>query len=147
MAAGDIRVRAVGTVFSVEQGDAIDVLVTEGAVEVTGALRPLLLRAGQRGRFRPDALPATERLTDQDLAHALDWREGRLELYGQTLARAVATINRYNRRPILVPDRTLAREPLHGAFRTDDPEGFARVAALSLNAHARIEPDQIVIVR
>ena len=79
--------------------------------------------------------------------HALDWREGRLELYGQTLASAVATINRYNRRPILVPDRTLAREPLHGAFRTDDPEGFARVAALSLNAHARIEPDQIVIVR
>ncbi|KIU27654.1 hypothetical protein SR41_09990 [Sphingomonas melonis] len=147
VAAGDIRVRAVGTVFSVEQGDAIDVLVTEGAVEVTGALRPLVLRAGQRGQFRSGALPAVERLTDQDLAHALDWREGRLELYGQTLASAVATINRYNRRPILVPDHALAREPLHGAFRNDDPEGFARVAALSLDARIRIEPDRIIIVR
>lgn len=147
VAAGGIRVRAVGTVFSVEQGDEVGVLVTEGSVEVTGALRPLLLRAGQRGWFRTGTSPAVERLTDQDLAHALDWREGRLELYGQTLASAVATINRYNRRPIVVPDPALARESLHGAFRNDDPEGFARVAALSLDAHARIEADRIVIDR
>lgn len=145
--AGNICVRALGTVFSVEQTGAVDVLVTEGVVEVTGARRPILLRAGQRGRFRAGAAADAERLTAQDLAHALDWREGRLELYGQTLASAVATINRYNRRAIIVRDPALAREPLHGAFRNDDPEGFARIAALSLDAHARIEPDRIVIDR
>ena len=145
--AAGIRVRAVGTVFSVAQAAATDVLVAEGVVEVTGALHPTLLRAGPLGRFRPGAPAVTERLGAQDLAHALDWREGRLELYGQSLASAVATINRYNRRPIVVLDPVLAREPLHGAFRNDDPEGFARVAALSLDARARVEPHRIVIER
>ncbi|PCG08506.1 iron dicitrate transport regulator FecR [Sphingomonas ginsenosidimutans] len=145
--AAGIRIRAVGTAFSVAQDDDVEVLVTEGVVEVTGALRPARLRAGERGRFRVGDAAATDLLSADAMARALDWRDGRLELQGQTLASAVAAINRYNRRPIVVADAALARQPLHGAFRNDDPEGFARTVALALGTRSRVENDRIVIGR
>ncbi len=145
--AAGIRVRAIGTVFSVSREDAVEVLVTEGVVEVTGGSRAEILRAGQRGRFTSGGIAAIETVSAGTMARALDWRDGRLELDGQTLASAVATINRYNRRPIIVIDATVAGEPLHGAFRTDDPEGFARSVALGLGARSWAEPDRIVIGR
>lgn len=145
--AAGIRIRAVGTAFSVAREDGIEVLVTEGIVEVTGALRPARLRAGERGRFRAGDAASTDRLSADAMARALDWRDGRLELQGQSLASAVAAINRYNRRPIVVADAALAREPLHGAFRNDDPEGFARTVALTLGTRSHVEIDRIVIGR
>lgn len=145
--ADGIRVRAIGTVFSVSREDTVEVLVTEGVVEVTGGSRAEILRAGQRGRFTSGGIAAIEAVPAATMARALDWRDGRLELDGQTLASAVATINRYNRRPIVVTDPALAGEPLHGAFRNDDPEGFARSAAIGLGARSWAEPDRIVIGR
>ncbi len=44
-------------------------------------------------------------------------------------------------------DAALARQPLHGAFRNDDPEGFARTVALALGTRSRVENDRIVIGR
>lgn len=145
--AAGIRVRAVGTVFSVARNDAIEVIVSEGIVEVTGGRGGVVLKAGQRGRFAAGQPASTEQVSAEALARALDWRDGRLELQGQTLASAVTTINRYNNRPIVVTDRSLAEEPLYGVFRTDDPEGFARTAALGLGARSSVESDRIVIGR
>ena len=59
--------------------------------------------------------------------------EGRLELDGDTLAEAIAQLNRANQVQIVIADPSLAGEELHGAFRMNDPRGFAQAVAISLD--------------
>jgi transmembrane sensor len=57
----------------------------------------------------------------------LAWSSGRFELDGDTLASAISEeMNRHNQRQIQLADPVLGREKLYGAFRFDDPDGFAR---------------------
>ena len=82
-----------------------------------------------------------------EAARRLAWREGLLSFDRETLATAVAEINRYNRRQVVVDDARLAAMPIVGRFRTTDIDDFARAAAAALNAqivvdgaHLRLRP-------
>jgi len=127
--AGDVRVRAVGTAFSVRRREeGADVLVTEGVVEAWAGPgdRPLLrLTAGQRAYIGDDAEVRLEAEAPSTVDRALAWRQGSIDLDGDTLASAVNEFNRYNRRKIVLVDTRLANRQFDGTFRTDDPEGFA----------------------
>lgn len=128
--AGGIRVRAVGTAFSVRRReDGADVLVTEGVVEAFAgeSRRPLLrLTAGQRAYIGEDAEVRLEADAPSMVDRTLAWREGAIDLDGDTLASAVNEFNRYNRRKLVLADTSLAARQFDGTFRTDDPEAFAR---------------------
>lgn len=138
--AGGVRVRAVGTAFSVRRrDDKVDILVTEGVVEAWSGdddRRKISLRAGQRATVAYaldgpiSALAAAPSAVDQALA----WRSGKIVLSGAPLSDAVADFNRYNRRQIRLVDPALAAERLDGVFRTDDVEGFARSIQAALGA-------------
>ncbi len=175
--AGAVRVQAVGTAFSVrrrpataDQPAGAEVLVTEGVVEtwVEGQPGPRTrIAAGAKG-FVPDpgtsgragAEPAPQ-LARVEVEHApgeidrrLSWRNGELALNGETLAYAVAEINRYNARKLVLVDgpapdgaRPLARETLVGYFRTTEPENFGRAVADMVGAKVREDGREIRIER
>lgn len=128
--AGGIRVRAVGTAFSVRRREeGVDVLVTEGVVEAWAgeSQRPLLrLTAGQRAYVGEDAEVRLEAEMPSVVDRTLAWRQGSIDLDGDTLASAVNEFNRYNRRKLVLVDTGLASRQFDGTFRTDDPEAFAR---------------------
>jgi transmembrane sensor len=148
----DIVITDVGTTFQVADDDAtgeVDVLVTQGTVRVTSPAGELSLTTSQRARFSKLAThglrPAPVRMAPADIDRVLAWRDGRLELDGETLDSAVADINRHSRLQLRVANAALGRESLYGSFRMDDAPGFARAAAVSLGTDAHTDPDGIVI--
>lgn len=149
--AGDIRVRAVGTAFSVRRrGSGADVLVTEGSVETWVVGRESLkqqITAGSRG-FVSDEAPAIEvSAAPIEVERALSWRSGELALDGETLGYAVQEINRYNKRKIVIEDPEIAHVQLVGFFRMSEPEKFGRAVASMADAKVISDGDKIRLVR
>jgi transmembrane sensor len=147
--AGAVRVRAVGTAFSVRRlPRGAEVLVNEGVVEawlVGDDPARTRIAAGQSARVL-EGQPIRARLTEGDeIDRKLAWRAGKIDLDGETLDDAVAQFNRYNRRKLTVEDTALGARRLYGVFRAEDPEGFARSAGLSLGVQVRFTPTEIFI--
>jgi transmembrane sensor len=149
---GNIVVTDIGTTFQVADDDPsgqVDVLVTQGAVRVASPAGQITLTTGQHARFSQLATgaprPRPLRMAPVDIDRILAWREGRLELDGETLDSAVADMNRHNQLHLRVGNAALGRESLYGSFRMDDATGFARAAAMSLGTDTRMQDGSIVI--
>jgi transmembrane sensor len=146
VAAGEVRVRAVGTAFSVRRhDDGADVLVTEGVVEtwtVDDARRKARVSAGSKVFVSDIAGPSRIVPAGEQIDRALAWRNGEIALDGQTLAAAAAEFNRYNTRRLTI-DPSLADKRLVGWFHTNEPETFARAAAATLNVAMTTDEDEI----
>lgn len=142
--AGRVRVRAVGTAFSVRRRvNGADILVTEGVVEAwsNGAEgHRIRLQAGDGAFVADDAGIVVKPLGPSSVDRALAWRGGKIDLVGATLAEAASEFNRYNRRSIVISDAALGAETFDGTFRIDDPQGFASAVASSLGADVTL-PD------
>jgi transmembrane sensor len=151
VAAGDVRVRAVGTAFSVRRLDeGADVQVTEGVVEVWSVSDPANIRrvvAGSKSFVRNDTGPQQVAEASPDIDRSLSWRSGQLIFDGETLGQAAAEFNRYNTIQVTIDDPALAQEKLVGRFRTNEPVSFARAAAGMLDARAAIGPEEIRLSR
>jgi len=150
--AGRVRVKAVGTAFSVRRRDGrADILVTEGAVDVWTdgtSQSPVRVSAGDRAFVREDSTIERTVNATASIDRSLAWRGGKIDLDGETLEEAVAEFNRYNRRKLRIADPKLAGETFDGVFRVDDPEGFARVVEMSLQVPVDSSgPDEIRIGR
>ncbi|MGF7156247.1 FecR family protein [Novosphingobium gossypii] len=138
VASGDVRVRAVGTAFSVRRRETgVEILVTEGVVETWAEgdrdLR-MRLEAGDRAMMSAHAVMDYEAGRSSSVDRALAWRSGMIDLDGRTLYDAADEFNRYNSRQIIIADPRVARERLDGLFRVNDPEGFATAVQASLGA-------------
>lgn len=149
--AGSVRVKAVGTAFSVRRQDGrADILVTEGAVEVWAdgeSHPPVQVSAGSRAVVRENVAVERSAEASASIDRALAWRNGKIDLDGETLAEAAAEFNRYNRRKLRVAAPGLAGEAFYGVFRIDDPAGFARVVEVSLQVPVEFSSDEIRIGR
>lgn len=150
--ADTVRVRAVGTAFSVRRFDkGAEVLVTEGVVELWNsqdeARPPLRLEAGHKA-YMPFATTLAETdFTPAAVDRALAWREGQIALDKDTLQKAVGEFNRYNRQKIIIADPALNQSELVGWFRVDQPETFARAVHGALNVPVSINETRIIIGR
>ena len=149
--AGRVRVRAIGTAFSVRRyGNGADVLVSEGVVEawVEGADgHRVQIAAGEKAFVADNAAISEHKAGPSAIDRQLAWRGGKIDLAGETLAEAAEEFNRYNTRKLVVPDPRLAQERFYGVFRTDDPEGFANAVKQSLGAAVDAEnPAEIRIL-
>ena len=151
VAAGDVRVRAIGTAFSVRRMDRGALIqVTEGNVEawcVSDPQRVVRLGPGGRAYVAPNAPPAVAGKIEADIDRSLAWRTGLIILDGDTLAEAAAEFNRYNDRQIRIENTDLAGETYVGRFRTNEPEAFVKAVTLTLGARAAATPDGFVIYR
>jgi transmembrane sensor len=140
VAAGQVRVRAVGTAFSVRRGDeagaGVDVMVTEGVVEtwIEGdEASRRRLSAGSRIVLASAASPTVAE-SPSEIERSLAWRNGEIALDGENLEQAARLFNRYNSRQIVIDDPILARERFVGLFQTNEPESFAAAVAAALGA-------------
>jgi transmembrane sensor len=150
VSAGRIRVRAVGTAFSVRRRDeGADVTVSEGVVEtwtIGEEERRVRIAAGAKAYVAEYEAPKVVQAS-ADVARSLAWREGQIVLEGETLDEAAAQFNRYNARKLLISDPSLAEEKLVGQFRATEPMTFADAVATTLGATVVVEGDTIRLSR
>src|SRR5262249_54877187 len=136
-------VHAVGTRFSVRHLDRapIQVMVTEGLVEVKESFAAMPIRMGPntravlplaptKGASRPVILPP------EAVNRELAWREGQIAFEAEPLASAAAAFARYSPTRIVIEDPVVAHKEITGLFTANDPVGFARAAAVSLKLKA-----------
>lgn len=149
--AGDVRVRAVGTAFSVRKTDSgADVQVTEGTVEVWRVgdeAGKKLVSAGSKTFVGNATGPAPAVEASVEIDRSLAWRSGQLVFNGDTLGAAAAEFNRYNAVQVRIADPALAGEKFVGRFRTNEPDAFAHAAATILDAHATVQGNEIILSR
>lgn len=149
--AGNVRVRAVGTAFVVDRRSdaAIDIVVTHGTVDVwreAGSPEPAVrVSAHKRLLTTPAQAAQPQELTAGQLAGAVAWENGIIDLNGRTIGEAAAEFNRYNARIIVIQDPALASQTVVGQFQTTDPVAFVTAAAAMLDAHVRTEGDRLIL--
>lgn len=147
---GGATVRALGTAFNVRlAGDALDVLVAEGSVEVapppnahptkglTLAPDPTVLAASQRMSLALDATRGASQvatLTRREIQQTLAWQHGLMTFQEQPLAAIVDELNRLNDRQIVLADEAIAALRFSGTIRSDNLDGFVRLLETSFGA-------------
>lgn len=151
--AGSVRVRAVGTAFSVRRGErgdeSVGVMVTEGVVEawVEGAAAPPRRLSAGNMIVLSSTTPTPVVESPAEIERSLAWRNGEIALDGESLEEAAALFNRYNSRQIVIEDSDLAKERFVGLFQTNAPESFASAVAATLGAKVSVDERAIRIGR
>jgi transmembrane sensor len=149
--AGDTRVRAVGTAFIVRRhaDGAVEVTVTQGTVDVwretsvpEAAVR---LAAGNRTLATPQEIARPQPLSHEELAGAVAWETGIIDLNGRTLGDAAAEFNRYNREAVVISDPQLAAQKVVGRFEAGNPTAFVTAAAAMLGGHVRTDGERLIL--
>jgi len=146
--AGDTQVRAVGTSFSVRrlEGRPIEVLVSEGVVEVThdGKVRRVAanVRAVAVAKTVDVATVAPAKVERQ-----LAWRDGRLVFEGETLREAAREFERYSDTRIVIADREIAGRTITGLYVPTDPVGFARAVGKAMNLKVAVSKGEVRLSR
>lgn len=119
---GDVSLSVLGTKFSVyRRPQSIEVAVVEGkvaAVPVHSPQEQVIMAAGE-GAVATTGGEITRR-QHIDVEKALAWTERRLIFDDARLSEVVAEFNRYNRVPLVVEDRALARRTITTVFNAHD---------------------------
>jgi len=150
VSAGDTRVRAVGTSFTVSRlpQKPIQVLVKEGVVELqrTSAPEALPVRASAniQAIAPPDAPIVTMAMPEEKLARDLEWQFGRIALDNETLADAASEFARYSEVRIVV-DPAVSHRTVTGLFASNDPVSFAKAAASVLRLRMEVKGREVRI--
>lgn len=150
VSAGDVRVRAIGTAFSVRRRNGgADVQVTEGTVEVwvTGKMeKRVAVSAGER-TFVSDTAGTQPLMKDvAGIERTLSWREGALKFQGDTIQEAVDEFNRYNTTKLEV-DPALANEKIVGRFSMREPGAFANMVSVAFGARVERQGKRIRLAK
>jgi len=166
--AGGVKVRAVGTAFSVQLSrESVEVLVTEGKVRVeplrtsalvgqtAGAPAPTVgasvVAAGQCtvvSLATTGLMPSIVPVTPEEVARRLAWRNPRVEFSGTPLSAVITVLNRRNRVQFVIdPDSpALGATEVSGLFCTDDTAAFIRMLADGFGVKAEKRgPEEIVL--
>ena len=164
VASGPTVVRAVGTVFGVEQtAHSVVVTVKEGKVAVrstadnSAPLHAGTAEAPSHGASNQVLLTADEQITvlesgaaepvkAVDSSRALAWSEGHLVFDSVPLREVAEEFNRYNRVRLRIVDPDLGRRPVSGVFQASDPETLiAFIQAGARVTVTRTDQDEILI--
>lgn len=150
IAAGDARIRVVGTAFDVvHQGERLVVTVRRGVVEV-GRARPggqvadvIRVPAGYQLVRDDDRAPTQVTAVDPDEAFA--WRQGRLICRDESLGQVVGALNRAF--PVPIETRGAAAElRFSGVLVLDDEDAVVRRLQAFLPIEADRSHDRIALV-
>lgn len=125
-------ITALGTRFDVSRTKTgVEVTLIEGKVrvdgEAAGTPASWTLRPGQQVAVGLALAEPVVRTVDAGAATS--WTTGRLVFRGVPLAAAIAEVNRYSPRKVVLEDTALAATPVTGAFDSGDTDAF--VAAVS----------------
>ena len=160
--AGGVAVRAVGTAFNVRLGAAsVEVLVTEGKVQVDDAVRgrsllgaqvdgqPPVLVAGQSATvdLAPTAVPQVTTVSEVEMAQRLAWQPRLLDFTDAPMAEIVAEFNRRNPVRLVLDDAALEQMRLSAAFRSDNVDGFVRLMESDFGLRAESRENGDIVLR
>jgi transmembrane sensor len=152
---GEDEVRAIGTAFDIRrQGDRAQVTLEEGVVavyrnadqaEVLSAERQpdVVLRPNEQVVVAPTA-PINVAMVDARRTGA--WRFGQMVLESEPLSAAVAEINRYNARQIVIGDPSLNSVAINGVFQTGRPETFVEALTVGFPVEVSSEDDRTIVL-
>ena len=167
--AGDALIRDLGTQFEVRlhPDHDVDVLVSEGRVEVQGS--GVVPGEGPQERAGssapgPDtgwvrALSAGEQLqiagpnlkmmtvSPRQIDAELAWRQGALVFQGEPLSQAIAEVGRYTHTRIVLTGSQVASLRISGRFRTDDVPGFLQALQEALPVRVSRAGPQLIYIR
>lgn len=150
--AGAAQFRAVGTAFNVRIRDSlVELTVTEGVVAVSRKGEPPHreaaphIAAGAGAVVRAEAV-APVALDGEVMQQRTAWRDGVIELDGQTLAQAIDEFNRYRPQPIVLGDARLATIRVGGRFEVDEADKFLVALASSFPVETVRAADGSVLV-
>lgn len=124
---------------------AVSVVAVEGQVLVMTPGQPsgrITASAGQRVIASGQG-PARREIADVQSATA--WRFGQAVFDDQTLAEALAEMNRYSRRRIELADPSLEGLRISGVYKAGDNEAFARSVATLLDLDVRMNGGGLLI--
>jgi transmembrane sensor len=150
VSAGETRVRAVGTSFTVSRlpEKPIQVLVREGIVELQRAdsqeTPPVRASANIRAIAPAGAPIVTVAMPEAELARDLEWQHGRISLDNETLGDAAEEFARYSEVRIIV-DSSVSNRTVTGLFASNDPIGFARAAVSVLKLQMEVKGTEVRI--
>lgn len=138
---------ATGTAFAVDvEREGMVVTLVEGSVRVEAPRQ--MLRPPQVIELQPgDQLVASTGLRRDirteviDVERAVSWTSGRLHFRNEPMAAAVAEVNRYSKRKIVIRDSSIADLPIVGTFPTGDVDAFVRAIRLHGLASVRRDTD------
>jgi transmembrane sensor len=171
--ANGVDVRAVGTAFNVRLDPAaLEVLVTEGSVDVRRAAMPPpaagndteslpalnvappvaipRLTARQRALIplgSGSRAPEVAVLTQGEIERVLAWQHRRLDFNDVPLHEIVAEFNRRNVIQLVVVDPELAATRISAAFRSDNLAGFVRLLEAGFAVRAETRGDAEIVLR
>lgn len=140
------QVAAGGAAFDVtRQKGQLCVIVSNGEVAVFDPhfAGKQLVEKGARVTLA-DATAAPQ-IDKPDLARVTAWQHGRAVFDNDTLTDAVAEMNRYSRRPIIIDGEAAAKMHVSGVYSTGDTEAFAKSLATLLPLDVQLAPDQVTI--
>lgn len=146
-------VRAVGTAFDVYQRrDGMIVTVAEGTVAVSetndeAAVSPdgitrnpaRMLHAGERVALAEGSKLQLAQVEAAPVDRSVAWLGGKLVFDAEPLSQAVAEINRYSRKQVLIGDERLGTLQMSGVFRVGETGDFVR--SVSEYFSLRVEAD------
>jgi transmembrane sensor len=136
VAAADRRVTALGTQFEVRlDPDRVEVILLEGKVAVDHTAPSVLERLNIRNahvELKPGeklvaALGEPVAITDTNAQRATSWRQGWVAFENTSVGEAVAELNRYSDRPLMVPDESVRNLRFSGVFRVGQSDRFAAI--------------------
>jgi transmembrane sensor len=105
---------------------------------------PLTIATGERVTLASAGSLQSDR---PDLAKLVAWHTGRLVFENESLAEAVAEMNRYSANPLRIADPELAPVPISGVYRTGDNLAFAQSVCLLLSTVVRQGPGGELLLR
>lgn len=142
VAAGNVLVRDIGTVFNIARNASSDVVtVSEGEVEiaVTGA-QTVNVTAGYQARITPGE-PIMVSAANGD---AFAWQQGRLVYTDAPLAIVIEDLNRYSATPIVL-DASAHSQRFSGVLILDTPEDMLARLEGFLPIRSVPKDDRIVV--
>jgi len=142
--AGDSRITAMGTQFSVHRlgdgQDSVNVAVQESRVQVRVSGQQQDLKAGQQVWLTEDGLKAPQLLGKQQ---GLAWRKGLLVARNRPLELVLAELDRYHPDHLLILDAALAAEQINTVLNLQKPQQ----ALVALLASLKLEQQVLGPVR
>jgi transmembrane sensor len=137
---GEFDVSLDGVLVSVlSQAGPVQVANEQTAAQATPART---IMPGKLVVFAEDKLVREEQ---PEMNRAIAWRYGRLALFEEPLNEAVAQMNRYTRRPIVILDPGVAQMRISGTYSVGDAQAFATSIAVLLPVEVKLERDRITL--
>lgn len=144
---------AVGTEFAVRRFNeaTTDITVTEGVVQMlppdknVAATGPRLT-ANQKATLGSDDSIELSQVSASELGAQLAWRNHLVVFSGVPLREALAEMNRYTHKPIVVSDPEVSQRRIVGVFSTIDSQTFISAMEATLGVEA-VDSGNTVLLR